>query len=668
MDKKSVKAMNIYRSEGDILYIFSEKDGINIDTIHSAAYAGRTDIRYVWIQRGIRVIGKDAFKDCVNLRDVIIPDTVTEIASSAFEGCVRLGHIDIPDGVKILGDRAFAGCSSMSLEPLPGSLENIGKAVFAGCRCIECFEFKEKGRYSIRKDMIYDDRNDEIVMYPCGSLDSEPTLPDTARVLRDGAFEGFRGTTIYINSSMASVTAKAFADCPELEDIYVEDNELLDDSQACLFENKSRRLIRATTRISRLNLDDILTIDVGAFNGCNDLKKVSISKCSSEADLSELSKIPNLRSLVIDGDCLCGLPFDFVDRDGNRVSDFAGHSYIRDSKGCFIIGKDLNKDNEDDDYDDEDWFGNYRDDKEGSFKPVDINGVTFDDIAGMQKVKDEIYERLILPNKEKELFESFGIGSRAGVLLYGPPGTGKTMLARAVASELDAAFFSVRPSDIMGCWVGDEEKHIRQVFTAARKHPSAVIFFDDFDALGKMRGDSREPWCDRLMAELLIQMQGVETYDGTLLVMAATNRPWMLDSALMRSGRFSSKILVPLPDRDAREWIFRNRLSKVPHSDNLDYRMMADATKGYSGADVEEVCNKAKIMRVIAVSKGDKIRTIIQEDVARAIKEVPSSVIQKDVDDTEYYSRTGMSPCDPFQYRMISNPRSGRDDITGSYL
>ena len=278
------------------------------------------------------------------------------------------------------------------------------------------------------------------------------------------------------------------------------------------------------------------------------------------------------------------------------------------------------------------------------FRPVKVTDTRFSDIAGLEDAKELMYNNLILPAKHPELFDRFDMEGNTGVLLYGPPGTGKTMLARAVASEMDAKFYSIKSTDIRNCYVGKSEENIRELFETARNDGKAVIFFDDFDSLGRARGNSSEPWQSDLIDEILVQMQGIEKHSGRLMVLAATNRPWEIDSALMRSGRFSTHIHVGLPGPEAREKIISNRLSRIPHSDDIDIKVLARMTDGYNAADVEEVCRTAKMRRISQIDSGEGANEVTTEDFDFALSRVHSSVSRKDLQDIEEYRETGCTP------------------------
>lgn len=258
-------------------------------------------------------------------------------------------------------------------------------------------------------------------------------------------------------------------------------------------------------------------------------------------------------------------------------------------------------------------------------------GITFNDIAGLEEAKKAFNEKVIMPYKHKELFEKFGKKIGGGILLYGLPGTGKTMFAEAASNELDALFIPVKCSDIKSKWYGESEQKVKQIFNRARKAKKAIIFFDEFEAIGAKRTDNSENGNNDLVPQILAEMQGVgsSSDDTMILVIAATNKPWSIDSAFMRPGRFDEKIYIPLPDFEARKKIFEIQLSKLPHEDNLDYELLAKLTEGCNGADVKEVCEKLK-MSAINDSITIGIEQTIGMDDIEKIKNCIKSTVQHD--------------------------------------
>ena len=264
------------------------------------------------------------------------------------------------------------------------------------------------------------------------------------------------------------------------------------------------------------------------------------------------------------------------------------------------------------------------------YRPVMETGVTFADIAGLEDVKEAIRELIITPFRRADLYRRFGMETGGGVLLYGPPGTGKTMLAQAIATEVDAAFFSVKGSDLISKYVGESEQNVKKLFKAARSLPVSVIFFDEFEVIGRARGNDLQPWSDKLLSELLAQMQGFEKSEGTLLVLAATNMPWTIDSALLRPGRFNRKIYVSLPDPEAREHIVRNCLNGLPVDPDFDYAKVAEITEGFNAADVTEFCNRLKLSAIRRSIESGCDEVICMKDVENS-SSMKSSVDPRDL-------------------------------------
>ena len=258
--------------------------------------------------------------------------------------------------------------------------------------------------------------------------------------------------------------------------------------------------------------------------------------------------------------------------------------------------------------------------------------VTFDDIAGLEDVKQAIRERIILPRQHPEIFSQFRLKAEGGVLLYGPPGTGKTMIAKAIAHEIDSSFFSVRCSDIVGKYFGEAERNVKSLFETARAEKSAIIFFDEFEALAAKRG-GHSTVMNRLVPELLSQMDGFTADDsqGRLLILAATNRPWDIDSAFMRPPRLTQKIHVTLPDFPARLFLIEKAFRGVP-VDGFDASVCADRTDGANAADIVALCNQIKMAAVQRTINVDgQVSPVTAEDLETALSKFHSSVQKADI-------------------------------------
>jgi len=265
-----------------------------------------------------------------------------------------------------------------------------------------------------------------------------------------------------------------------------------------------------------------------------------------------------------------------------------------------------------------------------TFAPAGDTGVSMDDVAGLKEAKEEIVQKVIEPNKHPEIFKRFNKAKGGGILLYGVPGTGKTMLAQAIAHEIDAKFFSVKCSDILSKWVGDAEQNIRNLFQEAKKYPTSIIFFDEFEAIAPKR-DTYSTVMKRVVPELLTQIQGFEKNDNNLIVIAATNRPWDIDTAFLRPGRFDRRIYVPLPDYEARQAIVKNKLKNVPCDQDLDLDNIAEITEGFNGADVTAFCEKLKDLAISRELREGVRAEINENDVNVASRVIFSSVSPEDL-------------------------------------
>ena len=266
------------------------------------------------------------------------------------------------------------------------------------------------------------------------------------------------------------------------------------------------------------------------------------------------------------------------------------------------------------------------------FTPVESPNVHFSDIAGLESVKNVIQMKVIQPILHPELYERFSKSTNGGILLYGPPGTGKTMIARAIATETNLAFFSVRCSDIVGKTFGDGERNLKALFDAARENGHAMIFFDEFEALAPRRGGG-STIMNRIVPELLSQMDGFQQAEGTLIVLASTNRPWDLDSAVLRPPRMTERIYVGLPDNDAREYIVRKELDPLPKQEVPDYSAIAEALEGYNCADIMAFVEKVKEAPIRrGLEHPGEEQFITGEDIAEALIQSHSSVQKSDLE------------------------------------
>ena len=278
-----------------------------------------------------------------------------------------------------------------------------------------------------------------------------------------------------------------------------------------------------------------------------------------------------------------------------------------------------------------------KDDEEGvKFSPAEVPGISFDDIAGLDGVKQIIRRRVINAIKHPEIYEANKKKAGGGVLMFGLPGTGKTMIAKAVANEVNAKFYSIKCSDIVSKWFGDTEKNIKELFDTARKEKVAVIFFDEFDGLAPSRS-TKSTVMPRAVNELLAQIDGFSKSDNILLLLAATNRPWDIDSGILRSGRFSERIEIPLPDADARRYILERNFAGLPMDEDVDLDDLVAKTDNFNGADIAEFCSRctdARIERQVKIKEagGDYSNEVItKNDIYSVLRNFTSSVRPEDV-------------------------------------
>ena len=252
-------------------------------------------------------------------------------------------------------------------------------------------------------------------------------------------------------------------------------------------------------------------------------------------------------------------------------------------------------------------------------------GLTLADVAGMDEVKRRLEAAFLAPMRNPELRKLYGKSLRGGLLLYGPPGCGKTFVARAVAGELGARFVSVSFADLIDMFVGRSERNIHELFETARRNAPCVVFLDEVDAIGQKRSQLRNTPMRSAVNQLLLELDDATADNTGVFLLAATNHPWDVDSALRRPGRFDRTLLVLPPDGKAREGVFRFHLRERPVA-GIDLRKLAKLTDGYSGADIAHICETAAEQALLdSVSLGEP-RLIGQADLEAAAAEVKPSL------------------------------------------
>ncbi len=276
----------------------------------------------------------------------------------------------------------------------------------------------------------------------------------------------------------------------------------------------------------------------------------------------------------------------------------------------------------------------------------------FEDVGGMQKVKQEISLKIIQPLKNPELYKAFGKKAGGGILLYGPPGCGKTYMAKATAGEIDAKFINIGLHDILDMWMGNSEKNLHEVFMQARENAPCVLFFDEVDAIGASRSDMKGSSMRHVINQFLAEMDGVENSNEGVLILAATNAPWSVDSAFRRPGRFDRVVFVAPPDAEGRIEILKQHLKDKP-TETIDTAAIAKVTEEYSGADLKAVVDIAieyKLEESLAKGAIEKLTT---KDLLKAAKQHKATT-------SEWFSSAK-------NYALYANESGLYDDIL-SYL
>ncbi len=282
-------------------------------------------------------------------------------------------------------------------------------------------------------------------------------------------------------------------------------------------------------------------------------------------------------------------------------------------------------------------------------KPIEAekkSGITFADVAGLDDVKEQIRYKVLEPLKNPELAATYKIEPGAKMLLYGPPGTGKTFIARAIAGEVDAEFYAVNCQDLISKWMGESSKKLDEIFETAQKNERAIIFFDEFDSVASKRGDGTDgadAEMARFVATFLTKVDGFKKSETNkmLLLIAATNRPWALDSAMLRGGRFDTHIYVGVPDRTAREFLVRKELNGLPMDDDVDLCKLALALEGYGGGDITAICGKIKLNAYMRSLQAGTAQNIARDDCNSVLLSSHNMITAEDLARFERFRTTG---------------------------
>jgi SpoVK/Ycf46/Vps4 family AAA+-type ATPase len=254
--------------------------------------------------------------------------------------------------------------------------------------------------------------------------------------------------------------------------------------------------------------------------------------------------------------------------------------------------------------------------------------VTFQDVVGLDDVKRQIHLRIVAPFRRRDVYQAFKRKAGGGILLYGPPGCGKTFIARATAGECNARFFAIPISEVVDQYFGQSEKMIHDLFEMARREAPTILFFDEFDAIGTSRGRTESQFWRTLVNQILMEMDGMTGSTEGVLVFAATNLPWNVDSAFRRPGRFDRSLFVPPPDRAGRAELLKRGLANVPGGEAVDAAALAARTELFTGADLRALVERASERALAASLESDTVHPVTTGDCDAALAETQSTALE----------------------------------------
>ncbi|MBN2881202.1 CDC48 family AAA ATPase [Candidatus Woesearchaeota archaeon] len=400
-------------------------------------------------------------------------------------------------------------------------------------------------------------------------------------------------------------------------------------AESSISEDKKALLYKLATFIE--NKNDFNELDIVSA-----VKKLKESNADAdEKELLELSRVLLDNTKIVNLSSIAHKTHGFVGADLAALAKEAAMNVLRK------VLPDLNLDNDDEELPDEvlkklqisqeDFFESMKTVRPSALREVfiEVPNVNWKDIGGLEDLKQELKEAVEWPIKHPESFTRLGVRPPRGILLYGPPGTGKTLLAKAVATESDANFISVKGPELLSKWVGESEKAIRKIFQKARQTSPTVIFFDEIDSIAPRRNnnENNSRVTETVVNQMLTEMDGLEDMNK-VVVIAATNRPDIMDTALLRPGRFDRIILAGVPDFETRLKIFDIHTKKMALAKDVNINELADNTDGYVGADIESICREAAIM---ALRDDINVKDVKMKYFEKALEKVKPSV-SKDIE------------------------------------
>lgn len=319
---------------------------------------------------------------------------------------------------------------------------------------------------------------------------------------------------------------------------------------------------------------------------------------------------------------------------------------------------------------------------------VEVPQVTWEDIGGLEDVKRELQELVQYPVEHPDKFLKFGMTPSKGVLFYGPPGCGKTLLAKAIANECQANFISIKGPELLTMWFGESEANVREIFDKARQAAPCVLFFDELDSIAKARGGNIGDGggaADRVINQILTEMDGMSTKKNVFII-GATNRPDIIDPAILRPGRLDQLIYIPLPDEKSRVAILKANLRKSPVAKDVDLEFLAKMTNGFSGADLTEICQRACKLAIresieseirrererqtnpsaMEVEEDDPVPEIRRDHFEEAMRFARRSVSDNDIRKYEMFAQTLQQSRGFGSFRFPSGNQGGAGPSQGS--